>query len=268
MNENKQISPSEILSFVSNYKDWYSSYILGERVENIYTVLGTAIHSFMESFFSVEPRLEDTIPSFATRRFSELFEEHIISNKLLQQHLALPSPYSNDGSPAYTMEEIKEWLSARIQQWVKETKPMEVKYGVVKAYEYNKPTTMEEHLEKGLVHGYLDALYTTDKFHRKSRAIKQMVVDYKTSSKKENTLATDYYVQMMIYAYMLHGTKRQPDWVCIDYLKYGEKYLFRVTEDAVTKIENLINDVHPKILEAYELKDINYKHGLSLGSYI
>lgn len=60
------------------------------------------------------------------------------------------------------------------------------------------------------------------------------LVDLKTSSKFRNNIPEDYERQMAIYAYMYSEIEKElPKWVCINYLRYGESFYIRVTDDFV-----------------------------------
>jgi len=243
-------SPSEITSFLFNYKQWYDRYVLGkEQDDNIYFASGHATHSFNEDFFTEEPKDDENISQFATRRFSELFTKYIDNSERITK-------MEND---IMNKDIIKEYLTKYIQVWVEETKRLEGKYGAKKAFEYNSPEWKEYHAEnKELkIHGYVDACFTKDKFHKMSNVMNTMLSvvpeDYKTSSKTRTTFHTEYYIQLMIYALLLQEEGHKVEWLGVDYLKYCQKYYFRVDAHNTQQIKWLINVVQKKIKEVYEL---------------
>lgn len=86
------------------------------------------------------------------------------------------------------------------------------------------------------------------------------LVDLKTSSKYKNNISTDYERQLAIYAYLYYknyGTF--PKWVCINYLRYGESFFIKVTDDTIewakAEIERARHFLHSrKLKEQYYRK--------------
>ena len=135
---------------------------------------------------------------------------------------------------------------------------------------------IEEHCEMTLedgtiVHGYIDAVYSNDNWHKASSNLTFELVDYKTSSKSYKTVPTDYYLQLMIYASMYKSMKNKVNWVTVDYLKYAQKYLFKVTDKDIDVINQLLMDVKEQIdiiLKNPEEYENNAPKKLSLAKYL
>lgn len=236
----ERLSPSSIIMLVSDYKKWYRNYILGEREpDNVYFQFGTAFHGLLEDFFNDKPNDSDTLKSYTERKFTELFEKWFQKNVELQTFF--------DEELGITMETSEEWVFDYLKRWLKETIPMEKKYGTEKAFSYNSPSICEWHLEDEelKVHGYVDAYYGKDKFNVASGFLNyHTILDYKTSKLDRNTNNTKYFLQTMIYAliYQRQNKRKSLNFVCVDYIKYGVKHYYHITENILSSIEKLIND--------------------------
>jgi len=272
----KILSHSQMITFISKYKEWYDQKILGNPIpDNIYFQTGTACHNFMEQFFKTPLNVE-TIADFATKTFAECWESNIKTNtKLLE--------FIDTSETDITLPNLQFWLTRYIQTWVQETQKLEVKYGAKKALEYNSPTFLEEHIvdtELG-VQCYIDAQYDVDKWHRASRTLSILVPDvapiedYKTSQKQRMTVPTDNFLQTILYSVMKERQNKRTKihWGAIDFMRYNCKYFVRIDERQKEKVVKMTEDVHEQI--KYILSEIDkgndmmdYKHGLKLGDYI
>jgi len=277
----ERLSPSSIIKLLTDYKGWYRNYVLGEKEpDNVYFQFGTAFHGFLEDFFAVEPTSSDNIKSFVERRYTELFDKWFTKNTELHTFF--------DEELGITLETSEEWTYNYLKQWVDETLPLEKKHGVVKAFNFNKPSICEWHLEDAelKVHGYADAYYGKDKYNVASGFINfhtiedvnmvefgDYIKDYKTSKVDRNTNNTKYYLQTLIYALMFtRANKRNKiNFVCIDYLKYNQKYFYHVPEHILCSLEKLIKDIHriiDKINETPEKYFDSPPEKLSLKDYL
>lgn len=249
----ERTSPSNIILFLSNYKEWYQRYILGIKIpDNVYFQFGTAFHGLLEDFFNDKPLAEDTIQSYTTRKYSELFKKWFEDNNELIDFF--------DEEKGITMKSSSDWTYNYLKQWVTETLPLEKKYGCEKAFDYNKPSICEWHLEdEGLkCHGYMDSFRGKDKYNSKSAKLTMnmayddfdpslfgnLVVDFKTSKVDRNTNNTKYALQSLIYAlmYSRRNKRNKIQWICIDYVKYNEKFFYFVTQKMLDDIQKLIED--------------------------
>lgn len=248
----ERTSPSNIISFLSNYKEWYRNYILGERIpDNVYFQFGTAFHGLLEDFFNDSPNSGETIKTYTARKYEELFKKWFETNKELIDFF--------DEEKGITMKSSSDWTYKYINQWVLETLPIEKKYGCEKAFNYNKPSICEWHLEDEelKVHGYADAYYGKDKYNVASGFLNfhtiddvspmefgHCMTDYKTSKVDRNTNNTKYFLQTMIYALMFKRANKRKliNFVCVDYLKYNQKYYYHVTPSILSSMEKLIKE--------------------------
>lgn len=246
----KHISPSSLNAFLNHYDQWYSRYILGEKIpNNIYMCAGTAVHNFLEDFFEVGPKPGETISSFATRRFSECYAKNLTENKELLQFL------SADDSP-YALTDLLSWVEAKIRTWVDETSRIEKKYGAARAFEFNSPCKIEEEIKDFIgevpIKGYIDAVYQKSKWSREN-GLEFQIADYKTSSKQMETIHADYFVQLLMYAYVYKRRGKRVKWVIVDYVKYNQKYFFRVNDALIEALERLVADVWVQMNERVRL---------------
>ena len=263
----ERISPSSILSFCSNYKEWHKQYILKEPVNNIYMAVGKAVHGILEGFFLEPPKFAQ-IRDFASDRFNLLWKQEVLNNGELQAFLS-------DLDAPIKQSDLMAWLYKYIATWVDETERLERTKGTDYAFRLNSPKWVEYQIydEELKVKGIIDAVIASDRFNKKSKHATFMLVDYKTSSKIRNTLPTGYYIQLMIYALLFHRDKKKIDWVAVDYLKYNQKYFFRVTDEALKKTEDLITSVWSEMEILNEkLKNgegiLDYKPRTELGKFI
>ena len=233
----ERLSPSSILSFCKKYKEWHSQYIMGIPISGIYLTAGSAVHTILEEFFK-EPPKGAQIRDFASDRLNVLWTREVLNNSEFQAFLSEPDA-------PFTADELFQWLYRYLLVWVEETERIERTKGTELAFRFNTPEWVEyEIFDKDLkVKGIIDAVISTDKFNVKSKTATFMLVDYKTSSKSRMTLPTDYYIQLMIYALLFIRDGKKIDWVAVDYLKYNQKYIFRVTEEGLQKTQNLIESV-------------------------
>lgn len=253
----ERVSPSMVISFLGEYDKWFNNYVMKVRVpNNIYFETGTAVHEFKEEFFKDFPRDGETIKQYASRKFNELWKV-LKAKESLKEFMIDDEEVNPQG---YTYDEIKEWLIDNTKVWVKEVSRVEkgqfkrsgdMDLATGCAYKWNKPCQIEEHCEAEFngvkVHGYIDAVYSKDNFHNGSENLTFELHDYKTSSKNFKTVPTDYYLQLMIYALMYKAMKNKVEWITVDYLKYSQKYFFKVTDDAMNKIQQLLIDVKAQI---------------------
>jgi len=73
------------------------------------------------------------------------------------------------------------------------------------------------------------------------------IVDYKTSKLYKNIVSEDYVRQLRIYAYLFWKKYKQiPDFVGINFLRYGQIYYFHVDQQMLDKAEEDIKFVHSR----------------------
>lgn len=73
------------------------------------------------------------------------------------------------------------------------------------------------------------------------------IIDYKTSHKYKNAVPEDYMRQIRLYALLYSRYfKKLPDYVGINYLRYGETYLVPIDQSIVNKAQTEVELVHNK----------------------
>jgi len=259
MSENKtyrkieRLSPSSINKLLTDYRGWYKNYVLGESIpNNIYFEFGTAFHGLLEDFMQGELQEGETISGYAERMYNAGFDKWFVNNKTIQ-------PFW-DEELGITQTAAEEWTFKYINKWVGYATVTEKKKGTAAALKENTPKLCEWHLEDEelKVHGYADAYYGKYRwtpasgflnFHNvddevNPNIMRDLMVDYKTSKVDLNTNNTTYYLQAMIYALIFQRAHKRNklNFVCIDYIKYNEKYFYQVTPEALAKIEKLIKE--------------------------
>lgn len=252
-------SPSNILLFFSNYQDWVKRYIYGETLEeNVYLVVGTLVHEFLESFFTIDEEKDcfKSVKEYATQKYNQLINKINFDSKLQEYE-----------SNILNFEMINDYLYAYIKNWVEETETTAGQSPFIKIKK-NVPSVKELKIEDTelKIKGYIDALWIkSDLYNPKSKTA--TIVDYKTSKKQFWSNPTHYYIQMMIYAYVI-SKKYKIDWIAVDYVKYHQKFFYRVTQESLNKIENLIKDYWLELEKIDENSPLEYKCEMKLGDYI
>lgn len=259
----EHISASNILLFCKDFKEWKKRYIEKIPLENnIYLVTGTIVHKTLEEFFNIEPVAGISLKEHYTQKFNKIIDKYI--NEYHIQLIEL----ENDTLNRVTIKEMLfNYLKKHYQQTMDMVTPKRTEY---QAFTFNKPNINELELKEDTYKliGYLDAVYiSTDRFRRASRCYN--ILDYKTSKENVTTLFSDYYIQLMIYAYLLSCNQHKTDWVAIESIRYNTRHYFKVTEESLKKVEQLLKDYYTEIdkYNACEDKE-NFKPNLKIQNYI
>lgn len=81
------------------------------------------------------------------------------------------------------------------------------------------------------------------------------IIDYKTSKKYLNMVSEEYYRQLSIYALLYaEQNKKLPNYVGINYLRYGEVFMFPVTQTMLDEVRARVLDVQKKT-ESTKIED-------------
>lgn len=252
--EIKHCSPSSILKYLFNYKEWYNTYVLGESTDNnIYFEFGTAFHGLLEDFFNDVPKDGENIVDYTTRKYHELFNKWFIKNNG-ELHKFMDEEYC--------MDNFQDWTFKYFQDWVNQTKELERSLGTAKAFEKNSPSLCEIEMfnEELKLKGIVDAYYGKDKYNPVSRFLninfldEGLIEDYKTSKLHVNSNPTKYYLQLWIYALLWskNNGRKVPNFVSVNYVKYSYKFFIPVNKRILSSIEKLIKDINSSIEQINE----------------
>lgn len=238
--EGRLLSASQINKFLLCPRQWYFRYVMKiPEKETIHMSRGKAVHTVCEKFFDERPpgglgfnRLKGELQDRAQVLFDKAWREENISEKF--------------GDELYneTWEMILKFLQIRF--W--EMEAMFNKYkDCSKAWNWTKPKFKELHIldRDLLVEGYIDSV-----IERNGEVI---LVDYKTSSIFKFPMNDDYKLQLYIYGLLYYNrTRIMPDYVAVEYLRYGKVNTIPMHEVFLEEAENKIQYVR----ERTESKDI------------
>ena len=255
-----RLSPSAINTYYRSPRLFYYQYILKMKTPlNIHLYKGNFVHKILENLFSATS-FRDT-QAYCNNEIKKWNPPEFIHKDMTPEERELQ------------VKEVEMMLTTfcnRLNQKIE----MALVQGKAKdkhhAWNLIKPRMREQKIydkERNIV-GIIDSVETNfDK--------EVYVIDYKTSSLYKHTMATEYFRQISIYAYLYlkeHG--RVPDYVGIDYLRYGEVYMVPLwignLKDMV--IEQAKNDIdmvrahtksrniedYPKGTDDFALRDIEY----------
>lgn len=241
------ISPSSVMSFLGNYKEWYDNYLLGIKPEdNIYFSAGSWFHWYVEHFFDNTPQETDTLDSYTKRMYKDTLEKSFETEEWKRVLMFI----DNEDCP-YNKQEILDWIKTWTSNWYKSTKKLYNKYGL-KGIGYNTPIYRELEISPDNplhLKGFVDAIYYQDRFEPMSNTIQFEVVDYKTSTITYQSTQVHYYLQLLIYAtYLRKYRDMDINWVSLEYVKTNRRDRILVTQNICDSIEQLIKDVYDEMV--------------------
>lgn len=254
-------SASNILLFAKSFKEWCNRYVHKEPfIPTIYTLSGNIIHKVLETFLSSDFESE-TLREHFTDKFNPLIDNYILKYKKELDVL------SNDDLNASKIKEVCfNYLKNLLSQLELKTSTKTYK----EIWDENKPNFVELELKdtKYKLVGHIDCGFISkDKNATKSKTF--TIMDFKTSRKDLFTNRTDYYIQLIIYAYLCKQNKMNVDWVAIDFIRTNEKHFYRVTDEGMKKVEQLLKDYWKQIDKLNNCNKIEkFKKDFTLLRYI
>lgn len=249
-NFKRKLSPSQINTFLSCKAKWFYQYILRlEGVETHHMLRGSMVHEVLEDFFKCYPK-NANIGNLKPMLLDKMKEIFIGKWEKYEQRLEEICTRDNIDIMEIWVEteEMVEMFATRtFEQMI----PHFRKTGnVFRAWRAVKPIFRELYVDSETlgVQGYIDSILIKED--------KIFLVDYKTSSIYILPFEEEYERQLLIYALLYreaHG--KLPDYVSINYLKYGYFTSMKVNEIQAKETEDIITKVH---LETESIEQSDY----------
>jgi len=233
------LSPSSINYFNQCQKKfWYRYFAKLPELPSIHLVKGIAIHSSLEKLFDKK--------SINTKNYKKEMNDNVIKEfrrKMIFTGLNMPieeqEKHMKDG------EHILSVFVNKISEQIEGLLINEKANSPTHAFHLLKPKFRELKLDdKELkVRGIVDTVQTDFDGN-------VVIVDYKTSNKYKNTISNDYILQLAIYAYLYKLKEKViPAWLCINYLRFGESFYVKGTQDLVDMAIEEITKVRKFIIK-------------------
>jgi len=227
------LSPSRINTYLRCPRIYYYRYILAipER-KNIALYKGSTVHALIKELFLREKYT--VLQNFVKRRLPEIWNPEkegvfIVNKDELSRHYK-----ETQQILLMFVRRLKDKL--RLMKFDKKVNTLKEAYYLI------KPMFMEERIvdEQLGVQGIIDSI-------ERNFEKKLFIIDYKTSKLYKRTVPQEYIRQLMIYALLYYRkTNVMPDYVGINYLRYGETFYFPVTEKDLEETYKLIYDIKEK----------------------
>ena len=240
------LSPSSINTFYKCPRQYFYRYIakLPERL-TIDLVKGSIVHSTLEHFFKeYNKNLKEELFSLFEKQWIKA-EKDITLLELKEDEITTAKEDMKN-----ILTEYFENFNRKLQALIKVGKAENEQH----AFFLIKPKFRELKVEseKYKCRGYID---------RVSEDYNGILTlaDYKTSVKYGVGLPMDYKRQLSIYALLYQEKERLPDFVAVNFLRYGEEYLLEVGPSVIKFAINTIQDAYSKTrsanLEDYPLNE-------------
>jgi len=241
------LSPSSVNTYLGCPRRFYYRYIV--RVPdrpNRYSVKGLIIHEIIEEFLSkyeksLKKRLDRITKKIATKEKFEVFEmsEEEIDYELKDIDLIIRS--------FYNMFRMK----MRMALFQEKAKNEQHAFYLIRP-KYQEIEIQDDHLK---LRGRIDTI-------EKTFSGKTIIGDYKTSSMYGICPKEDHMRQIAMYSLLYYKKHlRFPDYACLYYLRYGEKYYFEVTPSMISEAESLVKYVWNEIDSKSEMIEFPKKEG-------
>ena len=236
MNKELRLSPSSINTFLRSPRLFYYQYILGMKSPpNIHLYKGSFVHGILEDLFSGGRYIDPKV--YCTTRMNDWNPPQAII-----QHMKEGETEENHrNETAKILQVFATRLTEKIEMILLEGKARDKNH----AWNLIKPKLREHKIfdtERNVV-GIIDSVETNfdDEVY---------VMDYKTSKLYKNTMSTEYVRQIAIYAYLFKKEfGKLPQYVGINYLRYGETYMIPLW---------IMDGKLGEMLEAQAIADIEY----------
>lgn len=226
------LSPSQINCYLRCPRLFYYRYVLRvEQSPSIHLYKGSLIHSLIEDAFKNKTyiQLDKYLTSEIKKRWDPQSEEVLLTQKENKSHY-------NDSIAI--VKSFGKMFDTKLKLMLEDERIRDINH----AWNSAKPTLSEFKIRNDelKIQGIIDSIETD--FDGRT-----FIVDYKTSKKYKNMVSEEYVRQLSIYAWLYaEANKRKPDYVGINYLRYGEVYMFPVTQQMLDDTKQLIINVQNK----------------------
>jgi len=234
------LSPSRINTFFNCPRNYYYHYVLGlQSKPSIHLYRGSLVHQLIDDLFALKDCSSPNkfLKAELKKRWNPSAEGIVLS--------------VDDNKKFYKdTEQMLNLFARRVADKVKAVLLSGKAHSKIHAWNFAKPRLSEHHLinEEHKVHGIIDSV-------EKDFDDRVFIVDYKTSTLYKNVVNEDYVRQLRIYSLLyLKEFGRLPTYAAIHYLRYGEIYLFAVTQDMIDKAVEDISFVR-KYTQSTQMSD-------------
>ena len=217
-----RLSPSSILTYLRNPREFYYSYILRlPTPTSTHLIKGSVVHKVLEWFF--------------TKPFNSKLEEHI-ENLFVKAWKEKEEEWNTLKLPEEETEQEKQDCMNQIQLFIR---TFRIKMDSLKiarkaqddkhAFYLLRPKFKELWIEDPDLNicGYIDRVHT-------DYDGSVTIGDYKTSNRYGIGTKMDYVIQCGIYAYLYRKIKKKtPDFVSIIYMRFGEEVMIMTTPELI-----------------------------------
>ena len=248
-----RLSPSKINTFRKCQREFYYKYIakLPEQ-KTIHLFRGTLVHAILEDLFKIKFK---TFKAWETGNPFEWMEEQFVTGwkDKIEKHEWLKDVHTEEEIAAMKVEthdillnfvkavdkklnEMVEWkiYKSKYQAWNSVAPKYAEKW--VKSQKYN-------------VIGIVDAV--CNDFDGGTT-----LLDYKTSKRYGPYLPEDYYVQLIIYAFLYTlEMGDMPNFVGVSYLRFDDTFYVKVNQQVLDEAKEIIMGVHDLLKEKHEEED-------------
>ena len=232
-----KLSPSKINTYLNCPLKFYYYYIKKIKTKpSIHLLRGTIVHKVLEDLFDGRP--PKSLEGFK-KKARTLFD-----NRWNVKSLKMDA----DEEETFRLESLNmiENYAANVYSKMDSLMKCGKKLNVYQAYNTIKPKVKEVRLSDDDldIRGIVDQVFVDYNGNT-------IIVDLKTSNSYRYSISEDYFIQLCIYALLykrLNGVVA--DWVCVDYLKAGEKFFFKCGVEETEFAEKVIKEVHSKVVSS------------------
>lgn len=246
-NSELTLSPSSINTFYSSKYKWWLIYREGFSIDaSIHLVKGSAVHYALETVFENKIWVGDNYKESLFSKAMNAFEKEWTKDKLDILELEQDELEKHRNDAINMIEMFVENLSRQIRNILISGHASSAGH----ALNLLKPVFREAYLKDTELNigGYLDCIM----IDKQTGSV--TIIDYKTSNKFKGKMSEEYSRQLGIYAYLyLVNNGKAPEWVGINYLRFGETFYIHVDErliawarEEIEKVRTFINTHNEK----------------------
>lgn len=229
----KYLSPSRINCYFKCPRLFYYKYVLEIPTEpSIHLYKGSLVHSIIENVFKNNKWVD--IKKHASQALKKEWKPS--NDRVILTELEDKQHYKDTEA---ILKSFGTMFQAKIDIVLQDERIRDKNH----AWNTLKPRLSEHELSNDelKLKGIIDSIETD--FDGRT-----FIIDYKTSKKYQNMISEEYVRQLSIYALLYaENNKKLPDYVGINYLRYGEVYMFPVTQTMIDQTKQLVQNIQNKI---------------------